>query len=168
MNLSFPRPLAFAAIACASLALAACGQQPDSAPEAKPGLSVSDARLALPVMRANPGAAYFSLTNAGDKPATLASVAITGAGKTEMHETKGGSMAPVASVAVAPGQTVKFEPGGLHVMAFDLSQDFQPGFSTEMTLIFADGDKLTTDLRMVAPGAASVKQGEEAHEGMPH
>lgn len=164
---------AVSALAFAALALTGCGEKAAGDPDAKPGVAVANARLALPVMRANPGAAYFDLTNSGDKPATLAAVAITGAGKTEMHETKGGTMGPVASVAIAPGETVKFEPGGKHVMAFDLSQDFQPGFSTEMTLTFADGDKVTARLRMVAPGAASAKDADEkgsgeTHEGMAH
>lgn len=148
-----------------ALSLAACQQQkadePAAAlPETKPGLSASDGVLMLPVVRGNPGAAYFTLANGSDKAATLAAVAIDGAGRTEMHETVDGKMSAVPSVAVEPGGSVAFRPGGLHVMAFDMATPPEAGAVVEATLTFEGGDKLSLPLTVQARG------GDHAgHEG---
>lgn len=143
------------ALASAFLLLAGCSQQTPSDPDAKPGLSVSEARLVLPAVKGNPGAAYFQLANSGEKPADLAAVHVAGAGSAEMHETSGGKMNRLDKVTVAPGSTVNFAPGGKHVMVFDLADTVAAGGTTEMTLSFADGDKLSTPLKVEAAGAAS-------------
>ena len=140
-------------------ALSACNQQPaqdetaQSAPDAKPGLALSDATLVLPAVKGNPAGGYFTLVNNGDKPVTLAGVNIDGAAKAEMHETKGGTMAPLPNLEIKPGETVKFERGGKHVMAFGLDAKLVVGGKTEITLTFADGDKVTAPLKLEAPGA---------------
>jgi copper(I)-binding protein len=142
--------------------LTACQQQkqPDTpaseaAPDAKPGLTVNDGVLMLPVIKGNPGVAYFTLANGSDKPARLAAVFVDGAGKAEMHETKGGTMAAVEDVEIAPGKSVRFERGGKHVMLFDLSDTLTAGATAEMTLAFADGDKLSTPLTVEAMGGGN-------------
>jgi len=158
------------AILAPILALAACQQEKqapvEAAPEAKPGLAASDGALLLPVVKGNPGAAYFTLVNNGDKPATLAAIAIDGVGKAEMHETNGSTMAPVASLEVKPGETVRFERGGRHVMAFDLAPTLTAGSSVEMTLTFADGDKLSTLLKVKTMGGGEMNRGEMDHGDM--
>ncbi len=145
---------AFAALA--TLALVSCKQEAPAGasadPDAKPGLSVENARLVLPAVGGNPGAAYFTVTNASGKETSLANVAIDGAGKTELHEMKDGKMAPLNWVQLAPGETVSFAPGGKHVMAFDLEDRLTAGGTTEMTLVFSDGDKLSAPLKLEAPG----------------
>jgi copper(I)-binding protein len=146
------------------LALGGCGdsgkqenprEMLSAAPDAKPGLSVEGGVLVLPAVKGNPGVAYFALSNASDQPASLAAIAIEGAGKAEMHETKGGSMAQLAWVQVGPGETVKFERGGKHVMVFDLGDAVKAGGTAEMTLTFAGGDKLSTPLKIEAVGGAT-------------
>ena len=155
--------------------LAACGQQApkneanQAAPEAKPGLVVSAATLVLPAVKGNPAGGYFTLVNNGDKPVTLAAVSIDGAAKAEMHETKAGSMAPLASLEIKPGETVKFERGGKHVMAFDLDAKLAAGGTSELTLTFADGDKASAPMKLEAAGAAMEHmEGMEGMEGMDH
>lgn len=142
----------------AALSLAGCqGQETAPAPEvtasapapdAKPGISVSDAVLLLPVVAGRPGAAYFTVTNNGAAATSLAAVHIDGAATTELHETIGGKMEPLGEVALAPGATVKFERGGKHVMAFDLSEPLISAPSAEMTLIFAGGDKISVPIKV--------------------
>lgn len=150
----------------ALLALGGCGDSgkpenpeqkaaQESAPDAKPGLSVADGVLVLPAVKGNPGVAYFAVTNASDKPTSLAAVSVAGAAKAEMHETKGGKMEPLNWAEVGGGQTVKFERGGKHVMLFDLDADkVKAGGTAEMTLTFSGGDKLSTPLRVEAAGGA--------------
>lgn len=144
----------------AALGLTGCGkkaEQPIAAsPDAKPGLAVSDGRLVLPAVSGNPAAGYFSLTNGSSSTATLAAVAIDGADKAEMHETMGGTMAPLDKLEIKAGESVTFAPGGKHVMAFGLKPDLRPGTKVEMTLTFGDGDKLSTPLTLEAPGAAGA------------
>jgi copper(I)-binding protein len=151
------------ALALTLLAVAGCHQRstPDeaaqgasvaAAPEAKPGISVSDGVLVLPAVKGNPGAAYFVVKNAGASPTTLAAVHVEGAGKAEMHETSGGAMRPLEDVAVPAGGGVTFAQGGKHVMLFDLDPKLAAGSTTEMTLVFAGGDKASAPLRIEAMG----------------
>jgi len=152
--------LSAVAIALGTLVLAACQQSPgdgaaatssESAaanPDAKPGLSASGGVLVLPAVKGRPGGAYFVLSNNGEKVVTLAAAHIDGAGKTEMHETKDGKMAPIAALELKPGETVKFERGAKHIMAFDLGDALAVGGTAELTLIFSDGDKLSTPLKI--------------------
>ena len=149
--------------------LAACqqaGQSTDTTessvqagPEAKPGLALTNGRLVLPVVEGRPGAAYFKLENNGDAPVTLAGAYIEGATSAEIHETRAGSMARIESLEIGPGQAVLFEPGGLHVMAFELSSRLTARRAegatepqTELTLTFSDGDKLSASLAIETMG----------------
>jgi copper(I)-binding protein len=149
----------------ALLSMAGCGdsgKSPDvaasadvseaGAPESKPGLSVSDGVLILPAVAGRPGAAYFTIANNGDKPTSLAAVYVEGTAKAEIHETMGGKMQPLLKLDLPVGATVKFERGGKHVMLFDLADTLAAGSTTEMTLTFAGGDKLSTPLRIESAG----------------
>lgn len=147
------------------LALAACQQQeakrdsPVAAPEAKPGMALSGGRLVLPAVKGNPGAAYFKLENTGSGAVSLALVTIEGAAKAEVHQTMTGSMEPVDRIDVDAGSAIEFRPGELHVMAFDLDPKLAAGGRTEITLTFADGDKLSAPLVIESAGQAAM--GEE-------
>jgi copper(I)-binding protein len=142
------------------LSLAACQQgAPDqtgatdaatAAPDAKPGMALSNGRLVLPVVAGNPAAAYFDLANGGTEVASLAAVSVEGATKAEMHQTVGGKMSPIDSATIEPGATLRFEPGANHVMAFELDPKLAPGGTTEITLTFANGDKLSAPLKVEA------------------
>lgn len=130
-----------------------------AAPDAKPGITVADGVLSLPVVKGRPGAAYFAVTNGSAAAATLAAVTIDGAAKAEMHETTGGSMAPLGVVELKPGETVKFERGGKHVMVFDLAETVKAGGTTELTLTFAGGDKVSVPLKVESMAGAMDMEG---------
>lgn len=146
-----------------ALVLTGCQQPTETAaeknPGAKPGLSASDGMLVLPAVKGNPGAAYFTLTNGSSQAVTLAGVSLDAAESAEMHETKDGKMGSVDQVELAPGAIVKFAPGGMHVMAFNLKPEIAAGNSVEMTLTFSDGDKLSAPLKVEAAGAAMMDHG---------
>lgn len=158
------RPLALIASLAIVGALGACGKEPDSptesneatvsGPDAKPGLVASDGRMVLPVVAGRPAAVYFTVRNNGAEPVTLAGVHVSGAGEAQMHQTNGGSMGSVDSLPIDPGASMVFAPGGLHIMAFDLSPDIKAGGKAELTLTFSDGDKLSMPLAVEAMGAA--------------
>ncbi|MBC2660457.1 copper chaperone PCu(A)C [Novosphingobium flavum] len=147
-------------------ALSACGDgkpvapQPTEsaavAPEAKPGLALTGGRLVLPAVKGNPGAVYFVLRNGSDKPVTLAAVDVAGAGMAMLHETTQAdghsTMAELKDPAIAPGAILELAPGGKHVMLDGVPADWKPGGTAELTLVFADGDKLSAQLKVEAPG----------------
>ena len=151
-------------LALGTLALAGCKQDTKPQPaatdaaavEAKPGTTVSAARLVLPAVKGNPGAAYFAVANGSSGTIAIAAVSIDGAAKAEMHQTVGGSMTPVERIDVAPGTAIAFEPGALHVMAYDLADKLKPGTTTEMTITFADGDKVSTPITVESRSEAAM------------
>lgn len=155
----------FAACALALATLAGCHQRAaenagtqagaSAAPDAKPGAALSDARLVLPAVNGNPAAAYFTVANAGKKVISIAAVAVQGAGKADMHQTMGGTMSPVDQADVQPNSSLKFEPGGFHVMVFDLDPKLAAGGTTELTVTFADGDKASAPMKIEAPGGGA-------------
>ncbi|MFC0203120.1 copper chaperone PCu(A)C [Novosphingobium soli] len=163
------RPLVLIAAIALAAGVGACSQEPDSpseaneatvtGPVAKPGIAASDGRMVLPVVAGRPAAVYFTVRNDGAEPVTLAGVHVSGAGKAEMHQTSGGSMAAVASLPIAPGASVVFAPGGLHIMAFDLAETLKPGGTAELTLTFSDGDKLSMPLHLESMGTDAGMEG---------
>jgi len=145
--------------ALAIVALPGCKQEaaqvPTKSVEAKAGVALSDGSLRLPAVKGNPGAAYFTIANtATSGTVSITGVAIAGAVKAEMHTTKDGAMTPVDRLDVEAGSTVKFETGGLHVMAFELDPALAAGGSADLTVTFADGTTAALPLKLEAAGAA--------------
>jgi len=149
--------------AIAFVSLAACHEQEDaSASEtaatgtpaaqtaATPAVAISGAMLRLPVLKDHPGVAYFTLTNSGKDAITLTGAAVDGTARAELHETIGDAMMPLPSLAVAPGGTANFAPGGKHVMVFGIGPFLTPGATGTITLSFADGSKLSAPLKVQA------------------
>lgn len=154
--------LASAALAISAIGLSGCGEQTsettEAAPDAKPDVTVTDGRLVLPPVKGNPGAVYFDITYSGDDTAVLRAAAVQGAGSAMIHETfeTDGqmSMGEALPTNLKKGETVKFEPGGKHVMAMDLDDTLAAGGTTEVTLTFLGGDKLTFPATILAAGEA--------------
>jgi copper(I)-binding protein len=110
-----------------------------------PPLEVRDAWI-----RATPGsdiaAAYLTLRNVSSNAVTVTGVQSAAAAHAMIHETstQGGQsrMRAHAQLVIAPGQTIKLEPGGLHVMLHGLSQPLAVGQSVPLVLSFAGGNSL--------------------------
>ncbi|MDG6078141.1 copper chaperone PCu(A)C [Erythrobacter litoralis] len=144
--------------------LASCGgnsEEPveQQAPEGVEGLSIENPRLILPAVAGNPGVVYFDLVNDSDRNYAVRRADVEGAGRTEMHgsmEMYDGeiAMSPVGPQTVMANDTFTFEPGGFHVMVFDLSPELQAGGETEMTLTVAGGDKASFAVPIQSPGDA--------------
>ena len=133
-----------------TLALAGCGSneaQPSPsvvaqpAPDAPPGITLSEARIQLPLVSGRPGAAYFTVSQANGAPRKVVGVAVEMAGRAEMHRTTGGAMVPVSEVEIGAGKTIAFAPGGYHVMLFDLDPKLRFAKNVELSLTFDGGDK---------------------------
>lgn len=127
--------IAFAALA--AIILASTARAAD--------LTVSDAWIrALPA--SGPSGGYFTLHNGNSKALTLTGASSPGCGMLMLHQTEnmGGTsnMQDVSSVNVPAGSTIKFSPGGYHLMCMDSNEAIQPGKSVPVTLNFADGTKI--------------------------
>ena len=132
--------------------MASCAPQ-----EAEP---VTDARVRLPAVKGNPGAAYFTL-HGGKAGRTLVSVASPDAGRAEMHDMtmKDGMMmmAPITSGVVIPkGGEVQFAPGGKHVMLFDLKTGLRAGDMIALSFTFKDGQTSQITATAEAPGGGDA------------
>jgi copper(I)-binding protein len=91
-------------------------------------------------------AAYLTLRNVSSNPVTVTGLQSPIAGHAMIHETtvQNGQtrMRPHEQLVVAPGTTVKFEPGGLHVMLHDLKQPLTVGQAVPLVITLAGGGTL--------------------------
>ena len=117
--------------------------------DSEPTLGAQDAWL-----RVTPGsdvaAAYVTLRNTGKRAVTVVSVESPAASMAMIHETRleGGvsRMRSHEALVIAPGQTMKLQPEGLHIMLHGLAHPLSPGDSVTLVLDLADG----TSVRIVA------------------
>jgi copper(I)-binding protein len=132
----FPRARLYAAL----MALIACTVMAQA-----PTLVVLDA-WTRQVPGSDVAAAYLTLRNPTTKPITIVGMESSLAEHVMIHETKtvGGQsqMRPHEQLVIAPGQTVKFEPGGLHVMLMGVTQSVAVGKSVPLVLLLADGTRM--------------------------
>jgi copper(I)-binding protein len=99
---------------------------------------------------AKAGAAYMTLQNKGDSQVQLVSASVdkSVAGVVELHHTKmaDGMMQMQElsdGVLIAQNETVKFVPGGKHIMLMGLEGPLNAGEELNITLTFADGSQLS-------------------------
>lgn len=126
-------------VVAAALSLAAAGCA------AKPTLRVDDAWV-RPVEVGGTTAGYFSLVNGTAAPLVLVGVDAPAASQSQVHETVRvdgrATMREAGPLPVAPGATLRFEPGGNHVMLMGAVVALAAGDTTGLTLRFADGRTL--------------------------
>jgi len=114
---------------------------PISAHEFKAGDLVIDHPMAFETPKtAMSGGGYLTIINTGSTPDRLIEVRADFP-KVQLHTTeeKDGvfKMMHVEAVEISPGETVKFAPGGLHVMFMGLNGDpFEVGEEIPATLVF--------------------------------
>jgi copper(I)-binding protein len=91
-------------------------------------------------------AVYLTLRNPTTKPIVIVGVESSVASHAMIHETKTESgqsrMRPHEQLVVPPGETVKLEPGGLHVMLHGLTQPVAVGQSVPLVLLLDGGGKV--------------------------
>jgi len=86
------------------------------------------------------GVVYFTLKNDTGKSDRLLKLSTPVAGKVEVHRTEVldgiARMREVAVLHVDAGQTLEFQPGGLHVMLMGLRKPLVAGTTYELDLLF--------------------------------
>ena len=158
------RSTLFAAFVLAgSTALSACGSSDEPAEEAKPAerLVAEGGKLVLPAVSGRPAAVYFDITyNSGGAP-VMESASVEGAEKTQIHATdmKNGTamMGEAAPISMLARQTIKFEPGGYHLMLMELKHPFKQGGKVPVTLRFEKAGNVSVTLDVQGIGAQSPR-----------
>jgi len=119
---------------CLALLLSACAEAP--------GIEVQEARIRDLLPGRDTTAGYFTLRNNTGKPLTLVGASSPHARLIEMHITVTNndrvSMRRSEQHIIAPGQRLRFEPGGPHLMIFGVAKLIDP---FPVTLLFADGEQ---------------------------
>ena len=145
------------------LALAACqdpSPNPDTpvtpsqamapAPDAPTDAFGIDEAFARAAPAGGVSAMFMHVVNGTSLSDTVTAVRVEGVGRTEIHRTQENAdglseMVPVeGGIPVPAGQTVTLEPGGLHVMLFDLEGDLADGDLLDVTLELSSRERMTT------------------------
>jgi copper(I)-binding protein len=138
--------LLFATGACALSALAQ---------QIEPGTLVISRPWSRPTVQGMPmGVAYLSITNNGKTADVLTGASSPAAARVEIHQTTFADgmarMRSVTDVTIAPGATVKFEPGGIHLMLVDLKAPLETGKPVPLELHFRSAGKISVVLNVEA------------------
>ncbi|MWV28010.1 copper chaperone PCu(A)C [Aurantiacibacter rhizosphaerae] len=165
-----------------ALVLTACGgEATQEAPQdtqatadtdCAPGVAVTNGWLALGAVEGNPAAVYFDLENTGATSRMIRSASVMGFGSAQLHQMGEWNLQPsmdeLMQLDVPAGETVKFEPGSLHVMAMEPQEPLEVGSETETTLTFVGGDKCSFPVEVRAAGDEPMNHAEGEHDGMDH
>jgi len=101
-------------------------------------------------------AAFFTITNTGDTSRSLIGVTAPGYHMAHIHQSEEingvATMQAMHQVDIAPGQSVTFEHGGLHIMLMHPAAPLAEGAEVPLELKFANGETLfvtATVMRMM-------------------
>lgn len=120
--------------------LTGCGQDASS-----PAPHVTSAWVRPAPDTSRPTAAYLTLHGLGDRADTLLAVQTPLAEAVEIHESTTDAqgvtrMRPIDQVVVPAGDSVVFEPGGLHLMLIGLRHRLAVRDSVDLMLLFSRRD----------------------------
>ena len=66
-------------------------------------------------------------------------------------------MKPVTNIQVPAGSIVRFEPGGKHVMLWNINPGLAPPKRIVLTFAFSNGERIQTTAPLVAAGQGAPK-----------
>lgn len=94
--------------------------------------------------------AYMEITNSGTKDVALIKVTSTISQRVEIHEHAHVNgmmkMQQIKSLPLPAGKVTKLQPGGFHIMIFDLDQPLKSGETALFTFHFSDDSSLKVKL----------------------
>jgi periplasmic copper chaperone A len=147
----------FAIPALAALMAAPAFAQHAAQPAGGVTVEVPWARATPPAAKA--GGVFMDLANGTGQPDRLVAARSDLAERVELHtHIKDGDIMRMreveGGVPVPAGQTVRLQPGGLHVMLMGLKQPLAAGTSFPLTLTFEKAGQVRIDVPVQAIGAA--------------
>ena len=102
-----------------------------------------------------PAGGYFTLHNGTSQNLTLKGASSSACGMLMLHKSEEmsgmASMSDVALIDIPSGATVKFAPGGYHLMCMDPTSAVKTGNKISVSLEFADGSKTSAEFVVRAP-----------------
>jgi periplasmic copper chaperone A len=123
-------------------------------------LEVRDAWIPEAPPAARVLAGYMVIQNPSAEPQTLVRVLSLQFGNIMIHNTvQEGEIARMVhmdSVEIPPGQTLTFEPGGLHLMLMHPEKPLREGDIADITLRFASGMQVPVEFRVRKAAAAGA------------
>lgn len=90
-----------------------------------------------------PSGGYFNLRNDSGQKLVLTDVESPACGMLMMHKSVNGGMDHVMALDIGAGETVRFAPGGYHLMCMDAKPMLKPGGQIPVSFRFADGQVFT-------------------------
>jgi copper(I)-binding protein len=115
-------------------------------------LTATDAWVRV-IPGAEVAAAYLTVHNGGTEPVTIVGVSSPVAALAMIHETRligtQSTMRAREELVIAPGQTLRFAPGGLHVMLHALTGTLKPGDQVPLLLLLKGGATLAVTAHVV-------------------
>jgi copper(I)-binding protein len=123
-------------------------------------------KISAPWARATPkgasvGGGYMTITNTGSTSDRLMGGSTDVAGHVEVHQMSMDNgvmkMRPVSGgLEIKPGETVKLDPSGYHIMFTGMKQPLKEGEHFKATLDFAKAGKVDVDFIIEGMGAMSI------------
>ena len=124
-----------------------------------PDISLEHVWARPTVSNATVAAAYFTITD-NARPDRLIGVSTPVAASAQLHETINDNgimkMRPISTLALNPGKSVTFAPGGKHVMLMELKSPLKAGDSFPMILTFEHARPLTVTVNIEASGSTRM------------
>jgi copper(I)-binding protein len=131
-----------------ALALGACE---------KPPLYVDQAYVRLSPNPQSPSAGYFTV-HGGGEAVVLRDVIAEAAVRVEMHDSMKHNgmvmMMPLESVDIPAKAVVRFEPGGRHLMLWNVNPGVAATGKITLTFLFSNGDRILVDAAVQKTGDA--------------
>jgi copper(I)-binding protein len=132
-----------------------------AAPFAAAEVKASDGWLRATPPGSKVAAAYLTLTNTGDEERNLLKIVSPVTDRVTLHrtsitETGTARMWPLSGLAIAPGETLRLQPNGVHVMFDALKAPLVAGQKVPLTLKFDGGEPEFTiqlEVRPLVPAA---------------
>ena len=143
-----------ALIGALSLGASACSSDTESVDTTLPAettFAIDGAWARTSPMESTVGAAYMNITASADDALVGASVDMSVAMMTQVHETTtaaDGSMGmqEIASIPMVAGTPLVLESGGFHIMIMELVEPLEVGTSITVTLTFESGATTTVEV----------------------
>jgi hypothetical protein len=99
------------------------------------------------IIKSRPAAGYFTLRNNTGSAVDLTGASSSACGMVMLHQSQEENgvekMQPVKSITVPAHGTVRFAPGGYHLMCMSPGSSMKVGADVPVTLKFADGNPIT-------------------------
>ena len=125
-------------------------------------LGVEGAWARASIGTSRPAAAYFNIVNGSATGDRLVAIGSEVAGSATIHRTVSHDdvmrMEPIGFLPIPAGATVRFAPGGLHVMLMDLKRPLTKGMSITLSLTFERAGLVEVTAIVAGIGATAPPQ----------